>query len=67
MTCKILIRPYKYGDELKLKRLLADSAMTTVWSVFLGKFNISELQLPLYLLYYINCKKLGSTRCAGTS
>jgi ribosomal protein S18 acetylase RimI-like enzyme len=36
MTCKILIRPYKYGDESKLKRLLADSAMTTVWSVFLA-------------------------------
>ena len=36
MTCKIVIRPYKYGDEPKLKRLLAESAMTTTWSVFLA-------------------------------
>lgn len=50
MTCKILIRPYKYGDELQLKRLLTDSAMTTVWSVFLATARREVISQSVFLL-----------------
>jgi len=56
MTCKIIIRPYKYGDESKLKRLLADSAMTTVWSVFLATARrelISQTILVLAAILFV--------------
>lgn len=56
MSCKILIRTYRYGDEAEIKTLLKDAAMSTVWPFFFSSARreiISQMILLLAAVLFV--------------
>ncbi len=56
MTCKVLIRSYRYGDDNQIKSLNTEGAMGTVWPFFLASARreaIAQIVLMVAALLFI--------------